>query len=191
MAAGDEVELMNMVATAAAIDDCPSAVRYPRGEGLGLKLPERGEVLPIGKGRIVKEGSKVAILNLGARLGECKKAAEELDARGLSTTIADMRFAKPLDLDLIKRLAQSHEVLITIEEGSIGGFGSHVVHHLANMGLLDRGLKIRVMTLPDRFQDHDSPFKQYDAAELNARHIVARALEALGCPETVGSAVRA
>ena len=143
MAAGDEVELMDMVATAAAIDDRPSAVRYPRGEGVGLQLPERGRVLPIGKGRIVKEGTKIAILNLGTRLAECRKAAEELDARGLSTTIADMRFAKPLDLDLVKRLADEHEVLITIEEGAIGGFGSHVLHHLASLGMLDRGLKIR------------------------------------------------
>jgi len=180
MAAGDEVELMHMVATAAAIDDQPSAIRYPRGEGFGLQLPERGQVLPIGKGRIVKEGTKIAILNLGTRLGECRKAAEELDARGLSTTIADMRFMKPLDLDMIRRLAAEHEVLITIEEGSIGGFGSHVLQHLANEGLMDRGLKIRAMTLPDVFQDHDTPAKQYDQAGLNARHIVARALEAFG-----------
>jgi 1-deoxy-D-xylulose-5-phosphate synthase len=179
MAAADEVELMNMVATSAQIDDMPSALRYPRGEGIGLKLPERGQVLAIGKGRLVKEGSKVALLNLGTRLTECRKAAEELDARGLSTTIADMRFAKPLDLDLIKRLANEHEVLITIEEGSIGGFGSHVIHHLATLGLLDRGLKIRPMTLPDVFQDQDAPVKQYDQAGLNAKHIVAKVLEAL------------
>lgn len=180
MAAGDEVELMHMVATAAAIDDMPSAVRYPRGEGFGLELPERGQVLAIGKGRIVKEGSKVALLNLGTRLGECRKAAAELDARGLSTTIADMRFAKPLDMALIRTLAAEHEVIITIEEGSIGGFGGHVLHHLANEGFMDRGLKIRAMTLPDLFQDHDTPAKQYDQAGLNARHIVAKALEAFG-----------
>jgi len=180
MAAGDEVELMHMVATAAAIDDMPSALRYPRGEGSGLTLPERGQVLPIGKGRIVKEGTKVAILNLGTRLGECRKAAEELDARGLSTTIADMRFAKPIDMELVKRLAKNHEVLITIEEGAAGGFGSHVAHQLANEGLMDGGLKLRLMTLPDRFQDHDSQVKQYDEAGLNAKHIVARAMEALG-----------
>ncbi len=180
MAAGDEVELMHMVATAAAIDDLPSAVRYPRGEGVGLTLPERGQVLAIGKGRVVKEGSKVAILNLGTRLAECRKAAEDLDARGLSTTIADMRFAKPLDMDLIRRLANSHEVLITIEEGSIGGFGSHVVHHLASEGMMDNGLKIRPMCLPDIFQDQDNQVKQYDQAGLNARHIVAKALEAFG-----------
>ena len=189
MAAGDEVELMHMVATAAALDDCPSAVRYPRGEGVGLALPERGQVLPIGKGRIVKEGSKVAILNLGTRLAECRKAAEDLDARGFSTTIADMRFAKPLDMDLIRRLAASHEVLITIEEGSIGGFGSYVLHHMASEGLLDRGLKIRTMCLPDLFQDHDSPIKQYDQAGLNARHIVAKALEAFGREQDAVAAV--
>lgn len=183
MAAGDEVELMNMVATAAAIDDLPSAVRYPRGEGVGLKLPERGQVLAIGKGRIVKEGSKIAILNLGTRLAECRKAAEELDARGLSTTIADMRFAKPIDMDMVRRLAKSHEVLLTIEEGSIGGFGSHVVHHLAEEGLLDRGMKIRPMCLPDIFQEHNQPFKQYDEAGLNAKQIVAKALEAFGHEE--------
>lgn len=191
MAAADEVDLMNMVATSAAIDDMPSAIRYPRGEGMGLTLPERGTVLEIGKGRILKEGSKVAILNLGARLVECKKAADELDALGLSTTIADMRFAKPLDLDLIQRLAREHEVLITIEEGSIGGFGSHVLHHLANLGMLDQGLKIRVMTLPDMFQDQDTQYKQYEQAGLNARHIVANALTALGIEKTLPTAVRA
>ena len=180
MAAGDEVEMMHMVATAAAIDDMPCALRYPRGEGTGLELPERGQVLAIGKGRIVKEGTKVALLNLGTRLGECRKAAAELDARGLSTTIADMRFAKPLDMDMIRMLAGEHEVLITIEEGSIGGFGSHVLHYLANEGFMDRGLKIRSMTLPDIFQDHDTPVKQYDQAGLNAKHIVAKALEAFG-----------
>jgi 1-deoxy-D-xylulose-5-phosphate synthase len=189
MAAADELELMNMVATAATIDDAPSAVRYPRGEGFGLALPKRGDVLKIGKGRIIQEGAKIAILNLGTRLGECKKAAAELDSRGLSTTIADMRFAKPLDLGLVKQLAEEHEVLITIEEGSIGGFGSHVLHHLATLGLLDRGLKIRPMVLPDRYQDQDSPVKQYEQAELNARHIVARALEALGQEEQAAASL--
>jgi 1-deoxy-D-xylulose-5-phosphate synthase len=179
MAASDELELMHMVRTSAEYSEGPIGLRYPRGEGVGLALPERGEILQIGKGRIVKEGSKIAILNLGARMIECKKAAAELDARGLSTTIADMRFAKPLDLELINQLAREHEVLITIEEGSIGGFGSHVLHHLALMGLLDSGLKIRPMTLPDKFQDHDSPMKQYDEAGLNAQHIVATALKAL------------
>lgn len=191
MAPGDEVEMMNMVATAAVIDDMPSAIRYPRGEGVGLVLPERGQVLAIGKGRIVKEGTKVAILNLGTRLAECRKAAEELDARGLSTTIADMRFAKPIDMEMVKRLANEHEVLITIEEGSIGGFGSHVVHHLASLGLLDRGLKIRPMTLPDMLQDHDTPVKQYEQAGLTARHIVAKVLETLGQSEAAIAPVRA
>ncbi len=189
MAASDEVEMMHMVATAAAIDDAPSALRYPRGEGVGLTLPKRGSVLPIGKGRIVKEGTKVAILNLGTRLTECRKAADELDARGISTTIADMRFAKPLDMDMITHLANEHEAIITIEEGSIGGFGSHVLTHLANQGAMDRGLKVRVMTLPDIFQDHDAPFKQYEQAGLNARHIVAKAMEALGASETQVAAV--
>jgi 1-deoxy-D-xylulose-5-phosphate synthase len=173
-----------MVATAAALDDAPSAVRYPRGEGVGLERPARGQVLAIGKGRIVKEGSKVALINLGTRLTECRKAAELLDARGISTTIADMRFAKPLDMEMIQRLANEHEAIITIEEGSIGGFGSHVVHHLANMGMMDRGLKVRVMTLPDIFQDHDAPAKQYDQAGLTARHIVAKSMEALGMSES-------
>jgi 1-deoxy-D-xylulose-5-phosphate synthase len=189
MAAGDEVELMNMVATSAAIDDLPSAVRYPRGEGVGLTMPARGQVLTIGKGRIVKEGSKVAILNLGTRLGECHKAAEDLDARGLSTTIADMRFAKPIDMDLVRRLAREHEVIITIEEGSIGGFGSHVLHHLAAEGLLDKGLKIRPMCLPDIFQEHNVPLKQYDEAGLNARHIVSKALEAFGMDSEAAAAL--
>ena len=179
MAAADELELMHMVATSAAIDDRASALRYPRGEGVGLELPERGEVLPIGKGRIIQEGSKVAILSYGARLPECLKAAAELGARGLSTTVADARFAKPLDEDLVRQLALNHEVLITIEEGSVGGFGSFVLHFLATKGLLDGGLKIRPMVLPDRFQDHDSPAKQYDEAGLSARHIVATALGAL------------
>ena len=180
MAAADELELMHMVATSAAIDDRASALRYPRGEGVGLELPERGEVLPIGKGRIVQEGTKVAILSYGTRLGEARKAAAELGARGLSSTVADARFAKPLDEGLVRRLALEHEVLITIEEGSVGGFGSFVLHSLAMAGLLDGGLKIRPMVLPDRFLDHDSPAKQYEEAGLAARHIVATALQALG-----------
>jgi len=184
MAPSDEVELMNMVTTAAAIDDAPTAIRFPRGEGIGLQRPARGQILPIGKGRVVKEGTKVALLNLGTRMIECRKAAEELDARGISTTIADMRFAKPLDTDLITRLASEHEAIITIEEGSVGGFGSHVLSHLANIGAMDRGLKIRSMTLPDIFQDQNTPFKQYDEAGLNARHIVSKALEALGVEQT-------
>jgi len=180
MAAADEAELMHMVATCAAIDDGPSAVRYPRGEGVGVELPARGQVLPIGKGRVLREGSSIAILNLGARLQECLKAADELGGYGLSTTVADARFAKPLDADLVERLAREHEVLITIEEGSIGGFASQVLHHLAHAGLLDLGLKVRPMVLPDRFIDHDSPNAQYEQAGLNARHITQTALGALG-----------
>jgi 1-deoxy-D-xylulose-5-phosphate synthase len=180
MAAADEAELVHMVSTCVAIDDRPSAVRFPRGDGVGVPLPEAGEPLEIGRGRIVREGTTIAILNLGARLAECLKAAQELGAYGLSTTVADARFAKPLDTDLINRLAREHEVLITIEEGAIGGFASHVLHHLAITGQLDSGLKIRPMILPDRFLDHDSPNAQYETAGLNARHIVATALGALG-----------
>jgi 1-deoxy-D-xylulose-5-phosphate synthase len=180
MAPADELELMHMVRTAAEIDDTPSGIRYPRGEGVGHVLPERGEILPMGKGRIIREGSKVALLSLGTRLAECLKAADILQARGLSTTVADARFAKPLDLDMLRRLAKEHEVLITVEEGSIGGFGSHVVHELAKMGALDHGLKVRPMTLPDRWQDQEAPMKQYDEAELNAPQIVATVLQALG-----------
>jgi 1-deoxy-D-xylulose-5-phosphate synthase len=180
MAAADEAELMRMVATAAAIDDRPSAFRYPRGEGLGLPLPDRGEPLEIGRGRIVREGTTIALLSLGTRLQECLKAAEELQSYGLSTTVADARFAKPLDAELIERLAREHAVLITVEEGSIGGFGSHVLHHLATAGLLDHGLKLRPMVLPDRFLEHDTPAKQYEQAGLTAAHIVRTALAALG-----------
>ena len=183
MAAADEVELMHMVATSAAIDDRPSAVRYPRGEGFGLALPARGSVLEIGKGRVLREGSAIAILSYGARLQECMKAADELATHGLSCTVADARFAKPLDTALVERLAREHEVLITIEEGSMLGFGSMVMHHLATHGLLDRGLKIRPMCLPDTFIDHETPRKQYDQAGLNAPHIVAMALGALGKAE--------
>ncbi len=180
MAASDELELMNMVATAAAIDDRPSAFRYPRGEGVGVELPARGTPLEIGKGRIVREGTKIAILNFGARLQECLVAAEDLGAKGLSTTVADARFAKPLDTDLIRRLAREHEVLITIEEGSVGGFSSFVLQYLATSGLLDAGLKVRPLVLPDRFIDHAAPARQYEWAGLNAPQIVATALAALG-----------
>jgi 1-deoxy-D-xylulose-5-phosphate synthase len=180
MAAADELELMHMVATAAHIDDRPSAVRYPRGEGVGIELPARGTPLPIGKGRILREGTKIAILSFGARLGECLVAAEDLAAKGLSTTVADARFAKPLDTDLVRRLAREHEVLITIEEGAVGGFASHVLQYLATAGLLDHGLKIRPMILPDRFIDHAAPAKQYEQAGLNAASIVSTALAALG-----------
>ena len=180
MAAADELELMHMVATAAQIDDRPSAFRYPRGEGVGVELPARGTPLEIGKGRVLREGTKIAILNFGARLQECLVAAEDLAAKGLSTTVADARFAKPLDTDLIRRLAREHEVLITIEEGSVGGFSSFVLNYLATAGLLDQGLKVRPMVLPDRFIDHAAPAKQYDWAGLNAPQIVATALAALG-----------
>jgi len=180
MAAGDELELMHMVATAAQIDDRPSAFRYPRGEGVGIELPAKGTPLEIGKGRILREGTKIAILNFGARLQECLVAAEDLGAKGLSTTVADARFAKPLDTDLIRRLAREHEVLITIEEGAVGGFASFVLQYLATSGLLDAGLKVRPLVLPDRFIDHAAPARQYEWAGLNAPQIVATALAALG-----------
>jgi 1-deoxy-D-xylulose-5-phosphate synthase len=180
MAAGDEADLVHMVATCVAIDDAPSAVRFPRGDGIGVEMPEFGVPLEIGRGRIMREGTTIALLNFGGRLAECLKAAQELGAYGLSTTVADARFAKPLDTNLINRLVREHEVVITIEEGSIGGFGSHVLHHLATSGQLDHGLKIRTMVLPDVFLEHDSQNAQYDLAGLNARHIVATALAALG-----------
>jgi 1-deoxy-D-xylulose-5-phosphate synthase len=189
MAAADEAELARMVATCAAIDDGPSAVRYPRGEGTGVEIPAVLEPLEIGRGRIVREGSGVAVLSLGTRLGEVMKAADALAAYGLSPTVADARFAKPLDEDMILRLAREHEVLVTIEEGSRGGFGAFVLHLLAEKGALDRGLKIRTMTLPDVFLDHDSPFAMYDAARLNARHITATVLDALGRGEDAARAL--
>jgi 1-deoxy-D-xylulose-5-phosphate synthase len=180
MAAADEAELVHMVATAAAHDSGPIAFRYPRGEGVGVALPERGEPLPIGKGRILREGSRIAILSLGARLAEALKAADDLAARGLSTTVADARFAKPLDRELILKLAAKHELLITIEEGAAGGFGAHVLTLLSEAGALDNGLKVRTMTLPDKFQDHDKPERMYAAAGLDAKGIVAKAVAALG-----------
>jgi 1-deoxy-D-xylulose-5-phosphate synthase len=180
MAAGDEAELVHMVATCVAIDDAPSAVRFPRGDGVGVEMPEIGVPLEIGRGRIVREGTTIALLNFGGRLAECLKAAQELGAYGLSTTVADARFAKPLDTDLINRLVREHEVVITIEEGAIGGFGAHVLHHLAMSGQLDHGLKIRTMVLPDVFLEHEAPYAQYETAGLNARHIAATALAALG-----------
>ena len=191
MAAADEAELVHMVATAVSIDDRPCAFRYPRGEGVGVEMPESGEVLDIGKGRIVREGGTIALLSFGARLRECLNAAEELAARGLSTTVADARFAKPLDHDLLRRLVAEHEVLVTIEEGAVGGFGSHVLQFLGADGLLDRGIKIRAMTLPDFFVAHDSPAKQYEAAGLTAPDIVATALAALGLDEAVETPARA
>jgi len=180
MAASDEAELMHMLATCAAIDDGPSAVRYPRGEGVGVELPRKGTPLEIGRGRIMREGSKVALLSLGTRLAECLKAAELLEARGLSTTVADARFAKPLDHQLILRLAREHEVLITVEEGSSGGFSAQILQLLATEGVLDAGLKIRPMTLPDRFIEHDTPLRQYEDAGLDAKSIAATAVQALG-----------
>ncbi|MEL6479583.1 MAG: 1-deoxy-D-xylulose-5-phosphate synthase [Pseudomonadota bacterium] len=180
MAAADEAELVHMVSTAQEIDDRPSAFRFPRGEGVGVDLPERGQPLEIGKGRIVREGTKIALLSFGARLKECLKAAEELDAMGLSTTVADARFAKPLDRDLILRLAREHEAMVTVEEGAVGGFSSHVLHMLAHEGALDRGLTLRPMVFPDVFIDQDSPAKMYDVAAMNAPHIVQQALAALG-----------
>ena len=179
MAAADEAELRHMVATAAAIDDRPSAFRYPRGEGIGVDMPDVGVPLEIGKGRILREGTQVALLSFGARLHECLRAAEELSAIGISVTVADARFAKPLDVDLVRRLAQSHEALITIEEGAIGGFGSHVLHFLAASDLLGK-LKVRPMCLPDRFIRHGLPNEQYEEAGLHARHIVEEVLMALG-----------
>ncbi len=180
MAAADEAELVHMVATAAVIDDRPSAFRYPRGEGVGVDMPEAGVPLDIGKGRVLREGSTIAILSFGARLNEVLKAADELTARGHSTTVADARFAKPLDGDLVRRLATEHEVLITIEEGAIGGFAAHVLQFLAINDLLDGSLKVRPMMLPDFFVAHDSPNNMYEAAGLNAPHIVETALSALG-----------
>ncbi len=180
MAASDEAELARMVVTAQQIDDAPSAFRYPRGEGTGVEIPENPEPLEIGKGRIVREGATVALLALGTRLGEALKAADMLSAQGLNATVADARFFKPLDTDLIEQLARNHEVLITMEEGARGGFGAFVLQHLASVGALDRGLKVRTMHLPDVFQDQDSPYQMYQTAGLNAHHIAARAIEALG-----------
>ena len=191
MAPSDEMELMHMVATAAVIDDRPSAVRYPRGEGLGLELPKRGTVLEIGRGRVVREGSKVAILALGPRLQEALKAADELAARGLSTTVADARFAKPLDTGLITQLVHHHEVVITVEDNVSGGFGAAVMHYMALSGLLDGGVKVRPMTIPDRLIDHNTPAGQSIEAGLTAKDIVATALGALGITATAGAAVRA
>ncbi|MBS0282597.1 MAG: 1-deoxy-D-xylulose-5-phosphate synthase [Proteobacteria bacterium] len=189
MAAADEAELTHMVATAVQINDKPSAIRYPRGEGTGIARPAEGVPLPIGKGRMIREGSSIAILSFGARLQEVLLAAEKLSAYGLSPTIADARFAKPLDTDLITKLAREHEVLITIEEGAAGGFGSHVMQFLAWEGLLDKGLKMRPMVLPDIFQDHDTPERQYAQAGLDADGIVKVALSALGRSNEVPAAV--
>jgi 1-deoxy-D-xylulose-5-phosphate synthase len=182
MAAADEAELVHMVATAARIDDRPSAFRYPRGEGVGIDLPERGVALEIGRGRILREGSRVALLSFGARLQECLKAAEQLRSLGLSTTVADARFAKPLDEDLIRRLVQGHEVLVTVEEGAIGGFGTQVLHYLARANLLGSFCRIKTMHLPDRFVAHGTPREQYEDAGLTEKAIVAEVMGALDDP---------
>ncbi|MEP2552264.1 MAG: 1-deoxy-D-xylulose-5-phosphate synthase, partial [Marinomonas sp.] len=179
MAAGDEAELVHMTYTAAEYDDGPIAFRYPRGNGVGVPLPEVPEKLEIGKGRMVREGSKIAILSLGARLSEALKAADALEAKGLSTSVADMRFAKPLDEALIERLVRSHDVVVTVEEGAVGGLGAHVLTFASDAGLTDNGLKIRTLRLPDAFQDQNSPEKQYAEAGLDADGIVETALKAL------------
>ena len=191
MAAADEAELVHMVATAAAHDAGPIAFRYPRGEGVGVELPAKGTPLEIGRGRVMREGSRLAVLSFGTRLAEALTAAEELDARGLSCTVADARFAKPLDRDLILRLAREHEALITVEEGAVGGFGSHVLQLLASEGALDRGLAVRPMVLPDLFIDQDSPAKMYEQAGLTAADIVRTALSAVGVADLAAVKSRA
>ncbi|MDC0655127.1 1-deoxy-D-xylulose-5-phosphate synthase [bacterium] len=191
MAPSNEAELMHMVATAAQIDDGPSAIRYPRGESVGVELPDKGVPLPIGKARIVREGTKVAILSYGTRLTEALKAADILQARGLSTTVVDARFAKPFDEDITRRVAAEHEVMITLEDGAMGGFATLVMHFLAREGLLEVGAKFRPMCLPDFFIDHDKPEAQYDLANLNAPQIVMTALTALGYNETNEAPARA
>ena len=189
MAAADEGELMDMVATSAAINDRPSAVRYPRGEGVGIDLSDKGKILEIGKGRIIQKGAHIAILSLGTRLQEALAAAETLKAHGLTTTVADARFAKPLDVDMIRDLALNHEVLVTIEEGSIGGFGSHVLDYLSNEGLLESGLKVRTLKLPDIFQDQNNPDVMYQDAGLCASDITEVALKALRRNDTSSSSI--
>ena len=180
MAAADEAELTHMIATAAGHNSGPSAVRYPRGEGVGIELPKEGIALEIGKGRIVREGKQIAILSLGTRLGQSLKAADDLAAKGLTCTVADARFAKPLDHEMIRKLALEHEVLITIEEGAVGGFGSHILDYLSNEGLMEQGLKVRTLKLPDIFIDQDSPDEMYKKAGLMSSDIVRTALHALG-----------
>jgi 1-deoxy-D-xylulose-5-phosphate synthase len=191
MAAADEAELAAMVATAVAIDDRPSAFRYPRGDGTGAAIPDFAAPLEIGRGRVVREGTALALLSFGTRLGECLEAADLLAARGLSATVADARFAKPLDVDLILRLAREHEALITIEEGAMGGFGAFVLQLLAEKGALDRGLRVRTMTLPDIFQDQDKPELMYAAAGLSADGIVGVALDVLGLNRPAAGGLRA
>jgi 1-deoxy-D-xylulose-5-phosphate synthase len=181
---------VHMVATQVAIDDRPSALRYPRGDGIGIEMPEFGVPLEIGKGRILREGTSVALLSYGGRLQECFKAADMLAAQGLTPTVADARFAKPLDTNLVLQLAKEHEVLITIEEGAIGGFGAYVLQTLAEHGALDAGLKVRCMVLPDSFIDQDSPAAMYAKAGLDAKGIVAKVFEALGRDQNRLSATR-
>ena len=190
MAAADEAELAHMIATATAIDDRPSAFRFPRGDGVGVTIPDLAEPLEIGRGRVIREGTAVAILSLGTRLADSLKAADLLAARGFSTTVADARFAKPLDVDLLLRLAREHEVLITVEEGAVGGFGAFALHALAEHGALDHGLKVRTLTLPDIFQDQDKPELMYATAGLDAEGIARAALNALGA-ERVAKGLRA
>jgi 1-deoxy-D-xylulose-5-phosphate synthase len=190
MAAADEAELVHMIATAVSINDRPCAFRYPRGEGVGVDIPEKGVPLEIGKGRIVREGTTIAILSLGARLAEATAAADELASKGWSTTVADARFAKPLDQELIRALASDHDVMITIEEGSAGGFSAHVMQFLANEGLFDKGLKFRTMVLPDEFIDQEKPDIQYEIAGLKRQDIVATALLALGEDDAAATALR-
>ncbi len=187
MAAADEAELVHMTYTAAEHDSGPIAVRYPRGNGTGVALPEVPQLLEIGKGRVVREGKKVAILSLGTRLAEAMKAADALEAKGLSTSVVDLRFAKPLDQALIRRMLTTHEVAVTIEEGAVGGLGAHVLTYASDEGLIDAGLKLRTMRLPDVFQDQDKPEKQYDEARLNAEHIVDTVLKALRWNEEAGA----
>src|SRR5262245_24584821 len=197
MAAADEAELVHMVATQVAIDDRPSALRYPRGDGVGVDLPEVGVPLPIGKGRVVREGTAVALLSLGARLADCLAAADMLASHGLSATVADARFAKPLDVELVRRLARGlvraggRAVLVPAEEGAIGGFGARVLQTLAEHGALDRGLKVRSLVLPDLFLDHDSPAAMYARAGLDAKAIVAKVFEALGRDVAAAPSTRA
>jgi 1-deoxy-D-xylulose-5-phosphate synthase len=190
MAAADEAELKHMVRTAAAYDGGPISFRYPRGNGVGVDLPERGSILDIGKGRIVREGTKVALLSFGTRLAECLLAAEDLHAVGLPTTVADARFAKPLDAELVLRLAREHEVLVTVEEGAVGGFGTHVLHLLACTGTTDKGLKIRTLVLPDEFTNQASPERMYMKAGLDRAGIVRTVLGALGIEATARKVAR-
>jgi 1-deoxy-D-xylulose-5-phosphate synthase len=185
MAASDEAELVKMINTSVDINDKPCAIRYPRGSGLGLKLPSIDEKIEIGKGRVIKEGKQVCILSLGTRLEECKLAADELNNKGVSVTIVDARFAKPLDQELILKCARDHKIMITIEEGSIGGFGSHVENLLSEKGVFDKGLTFRSMTLPDTFIEQDSPNKMYEQAGLNASQISKKILDILFTKETI------